>query len=121
MTFKLTHVKELTDEKSDYELLDDYLLDYAKSVNYEYWGWLYTSRVYFVVTETYNRNIRVSVSFKSEHMSKNPEKYGADFRKLCIHTIIDAADEFLDENRTHFMIIVREDFDAIEERFYARQ
>ena len=122
MEFKLTRTKEIEKEKPDYELLEDQLKDYADSVNYTWRGWCYTNRVFFCTTEgAFSGGVRVWVSFKSEHKRKNPQKYGEDFRKECIHTIVDFANETLNEDRKSFLITVKEDFDSIEERFYERQ
>ena len=122
MEFKLTRTKELTEQKEDYELLEDQLKDYADSINYTWKGLCYTNRVFFCATEgAFSGGVRVWVSFKSEHMRKDPQKYGNDFRKECIHTIVDFANETLNENRNSFLITVKEDFESIEERLYERK
>ena len=137
MKFKLTRAKELVKEPQDYELLEDMLKDYADAVNHSYKGWVYEQRVFFHVSaDYYHDRVRVAVGFKSRHLKENeprfrkwlkykvlnrPDKYGNDFRKECIHVIIDFADEALDENRNSFLLTVREDFEAVEERLYERK
>ena len=137
MAFKLTRKKEVVKERQDYEDLEDMLKDYAEAVNHSWRGLVYKQAVFFHVTaNTFHDRVRVSVGFKSRHLKENeprfrkwlkykvlkrPDKYGQDFRKLCIHTVVDFANEALDERRKNFLLVVREDFEEIEERFYERQ
>lgn len=125
MTFELTHSKVINTEIPDYKVLEDKLKEFSDSVNYDsllFWSnWFYTSRVFFTAYETTNTNIRVSVSFKSEHARKHPEKYGADFREECISKVAELANDCLGKDRSNFLLMVKEDHDDIEERFYVRK
>ena len=123
MSFKMTNKKSVIKDYEDWELLQRELTEYSDSINYSWRKFSYTSRVWYDVHERLfdEETIKIGINFKSEHVRKNPQKWGDGFRKDCIMEAVQAADDILEPKRTRLLIVLEEDREEFEEQLYERQ
>ena len=123
MKFKLTDRKVIPLKlRPDWKQLEDELLDYADSINTTWRGLRYNQRVFYHVSEPIMNpeSVRVCASFRSDHVRQDPQKWGDNFRRDCVTEVVLKANDLLQENRTKLLVIVREDYEEIEQQLYER-